>query len=190
MRARSPSRFGATRKPPALPRSDRHRAPCPPPPASSRHPARTEPHPVGGGTLTLQTTLFGRLTVPNDDARASELEELSRHAAVYATRARGDGTRRAYRSAWHRFDRWCASLGREPLAADPDPIAMYVVHCAGQVLAVSSISVALAEIRTAHLLAGLSVASDASPWWSRASPGPRTFAHAVRPGPRCRRCSA
>jgi site-specific recombinase XerD len=78
-------------------------------------------------------------------------------AAVYATRARGDGTRRAYRAAWRGFEAWCQSLGREPLAADPDTIAMYVVRCADQGFAVSSIRVALAAIRTAHLLAGRSV---------------------------------
>ena len=109
------------------------------------------------GSLVLQTSLFGPLRVPDGAGRAAELEELSRRAAVYATRARGDGTRRAYRSAWRQFEAWCASLGREPLAADPDTLAMYVVRCADQGFAVSSIRVHLAAIRTAHLLAGLSV---------------------------------
>jgi site-specific recombinase XerD len=101
--------------------------------------------------------------VPGGAAHAAELEELSRRAAVYATRARGDGTRRAYRSAWRQYEAWCASLGREPLAGDPDTIAMYVVRCADQGsagrggLAVSSIRVHLAAIRTAHLLAGRSL---------------------------------
>ena len=117
----------------------------------------TAPQPADGTTLTLQTTLFGPLAVPNGAARAAEIEELSRRAAVYATRARGDGTRRAYRAAWRQFEAWCRTLGREPLAADPDTIAMYVVRCADQGFAVSSIRVHLAAIRTAHLLAGLSL---------------------------------
>ena len=131
-------------------------APSGPPPGSSI--------PAGSltqaGSLILQTTLLGPLTVPDGAAHAAELEELSRRAAVYATRARGDGTRRAYRSAWRQYEAWCHSLGREPLAADPDTIAMYVVRCADQGsagrggLAVSSIRVHLAAIRTAHLLAG------------------------------------
>ena len=95
--------------------------------------------------------------MPDGAGRAAEIEELSRRAAIYATRARGDGTRRAYRSAWRSFETWCHSLGREPLAADPDTIAMYVVRCADQGFAVSSIRVHLAAIRTAHLLAGLSL---------------------------------
>ena len=109
------------------------------------------------GRLVLQTTLLGPLSVPAGASRAAELQDLSRRAAVYATRARGDGTRRTYRSAWRQYEAWCAALGREPLAADPDTIAMYVVRCADQGLAVSSIRVALAAIKTAHLLAGLSL---------------------------------
>lgn len=50
-------------------------------------------------TVTLQTGLLGQLIVPAD-LPADELENLSRRAAVYAARAKGEGTRRAYRSAW------------------------------------------------------------------------------------------
>src|SRR6516165_583907 len=109
------------------------------------------------GPFTLETALLGPLPVPDGAAHAAEIDELSRRAAVYATRARGDGTRRAYRSAWHQYAAWCVALAREPLAADPDTIAMYVVRLADQGLAVSSIRVALAAIRTAHLLAGRSI---------------------------------
>jgi integrase len=105
----------------------------------------------------LQTTLLGPLSIPAGASRAAEIEDLSRRAAVYATRARGDGTRRAYRAAWRQYETWCHSLGREPLAADPDTIAMYVVRLADQDRAVSSIRVALAAIRTAHLLAGRAI---------------------------------
>jgi hypothetical protein len=109
------------------------------------------------GPFMLETSLLGPLPVPDGAGRAAELEELARRAAIYATRARGDGTRRAYRSAWRHYADWCATLAREPLAADPDTIAMYVVRLADQGLAVSSIRVALAAIRTAHLLAGRSI---------------------------------
>src|SRR6476469_2211108 len=64
------------------------------------------------GPLTLETDLLGPLTLPEGAARAAELAELSRRAALYATRARGGaGTRRAYRTAWrHQFESWCRSL--------------------------------------------------------------------------------
>src|SRR5689334_18374464 len=117
-------------------------------------PARSE---LPDGPLTLETDLLGPLTLPDGAARAAELAELSRRAALYATRARGDGTRRAYRTAWRQYETWCRSLGREPLAADPDTIAMHVVRLADAGLAVSSIRVALAAIRTAHLLAGRAI---------------------------------
>ena len=104
-------------------------------------------------TFTLQTDLLGQLIVPAD-LPPDELGDLSRRAAVYATRAKGEGTRRAYRSAWRQYETWCASLGREPLGGDHDTIAMYVVRLADLGLAISSIRVALAAIRTAHLLAG------------------------------------
>ena len=117
-------------------------------------PARSE---APDGPLTLQTDLLGPLTLPDGAARAAELAELSRRAALYATRARGDGTRRAYRTAWRQYEIWCRSLDREPLAADPDTIAMHVVRLADAGLAVSSIRVALAAIRTAHLLAGRAI---------------------------------
>jgi|SRR5208283_1907251 len=106
-------------------------------------------------TLTLETDLLGPLRVPAGADRACELEALSARAAVYATRARGDGTRRAYRAAWGSFSRWCQAIGREPLAADADTIAMYIVSRADAGLAVSSLRVHLAAIRTAHLLASV-----------------------------------
>jgi len=109
---------------------------------------------VRDGSITLHTDLLGPLTLADAADRAAELAELSRRAAVYATRARGDGTRRAYRSAWRQYEAWCVSLGRPPLGADADTIAMYVVRLADAGLAVSSIRVALAAIKTAHLLAG------------------------------------
>jgi site-specific recombinase XerD len=113
--------------------------------------------PEAPAPLILQTALLGPLTVPAGVAPADLLEDLSRRAALYATRARGDGTRRVYRTAWRQFQAWCESLGRTPLPADPDTVAMYVVRRADDGRAVSSLRVDLAAIRTAHLLAGLSL---------------------------------
>jgi site-specific recombinase XerD len=139
--------------PPAM-ATDGATTPLPrPAPAQAEPPAPSTPSPP----LTLQTALLGSLSVPDGVDRAAELQELSDRAALYATRARGDGTRRAYRSAWRRFEAWCHSLGRQPVDADPDTIAMYVVRLADSGLAVSSIRVALAAIKTAHLLAGRSL---------------------------------
>ena len=107
----------------------------------------------------MHTDLLGTLRVPDGAARgAAELEALAARAAVYATRARGDGTRRVYRSAWRGYDAWCRSLGREPwLAGDPELVAMYATRRADQGVAVSTLRVDLAAIRTAHLLAGVTL---------------------------------
>jgi hypothetical protein len=107
------------------------------------------PPPLPAGALRLSTMLLGDLVVPDDAARAAELQALSARAAVYATRARGEGTRRAYRSAWSAYETWCASLGREPLAGDPKTLAMHAVRCADHGLAVASLRVHLAAIQAA-----------------------------------------
>ncbi|MCK8788052.1 tyrosine-type recombinase/integrase [Roseomonas sp. NAR14] len=109
------------------------------------------------GTVTLHTSLLGDLVVPGTPAQAAELQALAARAAVYATRARGDGTRRAYRSAWAAYEAWCRSLGRAPLAGDPDTLALYAVHAADRGLAVASLRVHLAAIQAAHRLAGVAL---------------------------------
>ncbi|WP_158743597.1 tyrosine-type recombinase/integrase [Acidisphaera sp. L21] len=115
----------------------------------------TGQRPPGGNSLTLHTDLLGDLQVPGAAGRGAELEALAARAAIYATRARGDGTRRAYRSAWRGYEAWCRSLGREPLSGDPDLLAMYATKRADDGVAVSTLRVDLAAIRTAHQLASI-----------------------------------
>src|SRR3954463_11798076 len=80
------------------------------------------------GPLTLETDLLGPLTLPDGAARTGRA--FAPCGAVYATRARGDGTRLAYRTRLAEYEAWCRSLGCEPLGADPDTIAMHVVRLA------------------------------------------------------------
>jgi integrase len=103
----------------------------------------------------LRTDLLGELVVPGRVAGTAALQDLATRAAEYASRARGDGTRRVYRSAWRGFEAWCRSLGREPLSGDPQLLAMYATRRADQGISVSTLRVDLAAIRTAHLLAGV-----------------------------------
>ncbi len=99
-------------------------------------------HPAPGGTATDVT---------------AALQDLHARAAGYATRARGPGTLRTYRSAWRAYQAWCAELGRVPLSGDPRLLAMYAVHCADRGLSVSSLRVHLAAILAAHRLAGVAL---------------------------------
>jgi integrase len=115
----------------------------------------SEPEALLAGRLTVETDLLGPLRVAGGAGRAVELAALTTRAAVYATRARGPGTRRAYRAAWTQFCQWCASLGRVPLSGDPDTIALYLVRRADDGRAVSTLRVGLAAIGLAHRLAGI-----------------------------------
>jgi site-specific recombinase XerD len=105
--------------------------------------------------VVLPTALLGPLHIPGGGAAAVDLAALAARATTYATQARGPGTRRAYRAAWRQFCQWCAQIGREPLAGDPDTIALYLVHRADAGRAVSTVRVGLAAIRAAHHLAGV-----------------------------------
>ena len=98
---------------------------------------------------------FEITVVPEPGTPGPVWDELADRPAHYATRARGDGTRRTYRSAWKHFSTQCAGLGREALSGDSELVAMYIVRRADDGLAVSSLRVTLAAIRTAHLLAGV-----------------------------------
>lgn len=44
--------------------------------------------------------------------------------------SQSEGTRRAYSSAWRRFDWWCRRAGYEALPAHPTVIAAYLVDAA------------------------------------------------------------
>ncbi len=142
-----------------------------PPPHHPPAPAVAELNPAEAAQRRLTAPAdpaFPRLTSRDpaaaDRDQAAALgpvwDALAQSAAQYATRARGDGTRRTYRSAWTHFSNWCQAMGREPLSGDPELISMYVVRRADDQLTVSSIRVALAAIRTAHLLAGKTLDLD------------------------------
>src|ERR1700712_1843241 len=113
-----------------------HQAPTP----ASASPALDPPD---DDSLTLHTDLLGDLQVPNAAGRDAELQALAARAAISATRARGDGTRRVYRSAWRGYAAWCHALGREPLSGDPDLLAMYATKRADAGVAVSTLRVSL-----------------------------------------------
>jgi site-specific recombinase XerD len=94
--------------------------------------------------------------MPNALAPASQtLVLLAGRAAHYAVRAHGEGTRRAYRSAWRGYEAFCRAHGRAPLAGDVETVAMYAVARADAGLSVASLRVHLAAIRAAHRLAGV-----------------------------------
>lgn len=119
------------------------RRPTPPP----REPELAPPMPDDALALAIP------LSRPQDDDLA--LVELVEHANDYAAAARSESTRRAYRSDWGAFERWCQPHGFAPLPALPETVALYLVHLADQGRKVATISRALAALSQAHRFAGL-----------------------------------
>ena len=147
--------------------------PVPPPDPSNREerfdPPEGRPRAIGtaaagrpwpaeadGSGVAVETGLFGRLMVPADPARAAEIRELAAQAAAWTTRARGEGTLRAYRSAWKHYVAWCEHLGFAPLTGDAEVIGLYLVKAAER-LSTPTLRVHLAAIATAHRLGGVAV---------------------------------
>jgi hypothetical protein len=115
--------------------------------------------PPGACPKTGVANTLGALRPAGEDARldatamAVHLEGLAADTARYAEKASGDGTRRAYGSAWDAFAAWCQLHGLEPLAGDPGIVALYLTARAKAGLAVSSLGVARAAIRARHKMA-------------------------------------
>lgn len=73
-------------------------------------------------------------------------------AATYAAQSLSANTRRAYRSAWQAWVRWCGAV--DPLTGTPEAVAAYLAERASAGQSVSSIRTARAAIREAYKLAG------------------------------------
>ena len=112
-------------------------------------------NPPGSSAILSTGDIFGDLVLSGQaltEEQEMELRELSSQAAVYAVKAKGEGTRRAYRSAWKAYTAWCARLGFDPLSGSPENVRLYLTNIAGR-LAVSTVYLHLAAIAAAHQLA-------------------------------------
>ncbi len=72
---------------------------------------------------------------------------------AYIDAATAANTRRAYRSDWEHFTRWCATHGVPTLPASPETVALYLAALA-QVSKVSTVQRRLTAIAKAHRAAG------------------------------------
>jgi len=116
------------------------------------------PHGAGPETGDLNGALsallpFGADALFDAAAIAERLAGRAADAARYAEKASGDGTRRAYSSAWAAYAGWCQLHGLDPLAGDPGIVALYLTARAKDGLSVSSLGVARAAIRARHRMA-------------------------------------
>jgi site-specific recombinase XerD len=74
-------------------------------------------------------------------------------ASQYVDAALAPNTRRAYRSAWGGFVRWCSRHALDPLPASGAAVALFLTDRARAGRRVSSIQTAMAAIRQAHEMA-------------------------------------
>jgi site-specific recombinase XerD len=86
--------------------------------------------------------------------RLTQVDDLARAAQTFASNALGVQTKKAYRSDWEDFTRWCADHQSDPLPASPTTVALYLTDRA-QTLKVSSLRRRQTSISQAHKLARL-----------------------------------
>ena len=74
--------------------------------------------------------------------------------------AKADNTRRAYASAWQRFQAWADAGGHQSLPSTPQAVALYLGHLAASSKAMASIEQARAAISHFHAAAGMQKADN------------------------------
>jgi len=78
---------------------------------------------------------------------------LNEAAWEYAQASRATATRRAYRSDFRDFERWCERIGQTHVPAHPKTVALYLTALAGTLKA-GTIARQLVAIRAVHRAAG------------------------------------
>ena len=127
------------------------------------------------GLATVQQ-LHNTPDLPESDREAAEA------VASGIRDAKADNTRRAYASAWHRFQAWADAGGHQALPATPEAVALHLGHLAADGLSVASIAQARAAISHFHATAGMQKAdtptrhplvAEAMKGWRNRAPAPR-----------------
>ena len=113
--------------------------------------ARKPPRVAAGSGQMRSATLA--LRTPTTALPLVTLEQTASRARAYADAAKAPNTRRAYRSDWNDFLRWCRGRRRTALAATPDTVALYLTELAS-VCKVSTLQRRLTSIGQAHQAAG------------------------------------
>ncbi|MDP3156596.1 MAG: site-specific integrase [Archangium sp.] len=103
--------------------------------------------------VTTAPTGIASLAKPRG-SRIKTKTELAKVAMAFATAAKAENTRKAYRTDWRTFVAWCEQHDVSALPADPEHVALYLADRASDAK-VSTISRALVAISQAHVLANL-----------------------------------
>src|SRR5215207_8401202 len=97
----------------------------------------------------------GRLQDTERLTAANALQDALRSAHEFSLGEKADRTRAAYAAAFRDFERFCATVERSPLPAEPSTVAAYLAHLAERRLRPSTIQQRLSAIRYLHKLRGL-----------------------------------
>ena len=126
--------------------------------------------------LTAIPQLHNTLDLSRPDREAAEA------VASGLRDAKAENTRRAYASAWRRFQEWADAGGHRTLPAMPQTVALYLGHLAAAGRSMSSIEQARAAISHFHAAAGMQksdnparhpVVAEAMKGWRNRAPAPR-----------------
>lgn len=102
------------------------------------------------------------LTIPDAGVvPALDLDALAARAAGLAEDARSANTRRAYRSDWDHFARWCTAQGLVTLPAEPATVGLYLADHETR-LSVATLTRRLSAIAVAHRMAGFALDTRAA----------------------------
>ncbi len=91
--------------------------------------------------------------IPTQTYEIAEAEMMVEEIKDYITRAKSANTRKAYRTDWKDFDKWCRLRGMVSLPASPATIAGYLVDLSKTHKA-ATLERRLVSIRQAHSIAG------------------------------------
>ena len=124
-------------------------------------------------------------TIPElrDPLQLPERDREAAEAVASGLRdAKADNTRRAYASAWQRFQAWADAGGHMVLPTTPQAVALYLGHLAADGKAITSIEQARAAISHFHAAAGMQkadnptrhpVVTEAIRGWRNRAPAPK-----------------
>ena len=94
------------------------------------------------------------LSKPRANLPSADLAPHLAAALQYARAEKSAATRKAYKTDFDIFNRWCDERGLAGLPAAPETVAGFLAHQAGQAAKPSTIGRRCAAIRYAHRLAG------------------------------------
>ena len=108
--------------------------------------------------------------------------QLRESLVLSARDEEASNTRRVYASAWHEFNAWALTNGRQSLPAEPRTVALYLGRLAADGKAMATIALARAAISHAHAAEGIAkgdnparhpVVAETVKGWRNQAPAPR-----------------